>query len=147
MCQLLFLLVLYIHVMACLWFFVVSIEKKWVPNQDFIYLSTTIFDENVSTQYWVSVYHAVLLFGVNEMASRTDFELFFSSFIMLFSAMVNANIFGTMAVLVQDLNKKTVKFSSQIDTATTAMSNMRLPFFLQSRVSEFLHFTQGTQDQ
>lgn len=53
------------------------------------------------------MYHSVMLFGVNEMAPRSTFELFFSSVIMLISAMVNANIFGTMAVLVIEMNKKT----------------------------------------
>ena len=47
--------------------------------------------------------------------------------LMLISAMVNANIFGTMAVLVQQMNEKTVKFQEDIDTANTAMTNLKLP--------------------
>lgn len=56
------------------------------------------------------MYHSVMLFGVNEMAPRTDAEIAFSSAIMLVSAMVNANIFGTMAVLVSEMNKKVAEF-------------------------------------
>jgi hypothetical protein len=46
---------------------------------------------------------------------------------MLISAMMNASIFGNMAVLVQQMNEKTVKFQEDIDTANTAMNNLKLP--------------------
>ena len=46
------------------------------------------------------IYHSVMLFGVNEMTPRLTIELAFISVVALISAMVNANIFGLMAVLV-----------------------------------------------
>ena len=51
-----------------------------------------------------------MLFGVNEMASKTEFELIFSTMVMLISAMVSAIIFSQMAVLILDMNRKQVKF-------------------------------------
>jgi len=51
-----------------------------------------------------------MLFGVNEMTPRSTFECSFVSYTMLFSAMVNANIFGLMAVLVVEMNKTSVAF-------------------------------------
>lgn len=94
---------------------------------DFIYYKTELYTEIIWKKYWNSMYHAVMLFGGNEMAPRSTFEIYFASAVMLFSAMVNANIFGQMAVLVQDMNKKTSKFQEQFDTANTAMKNLRLP--------------------
>ena len=97
----------------------VSIEENWVPTMDYIFASTELFGQSIFWKYCNSVYHSVMLFGVNEMASRTALVLSLSSFIMLFSAMINANIFGQMAVLIDDLNKKSVKFQQQQDTANT----------------------------
>ena len=114
---------------------------------DFIYGETILYDSANSYKYLNSMYHSVMLFGVNEMASRTTFELAISSLIMLFSAMVNANIFGAMAVMVQQMNKKTVEFQEKIDISNTAMKNMKLPAFLQRAVSDYLLQTQNTQDQ
>ena len=108
----------------------VSIEENWVPTMDYIFASTELFGQSIFWKYWNSVYHSVMLFGVNEMASRTALVLSLSSFIMLFSAMINANIFGQMAVLIDDLNKKSVKFQQQQDTANTG-KNIFKPKLIQ----------------
>ena len=56
------------------------------------------------------MYHAVLMLGGNEMGPRTQTELAFVAFIMLAGAIINANIFGEMAVLVQMISRKSAKF-------------------------------------
>ena len=106
----LLLLGLYIHVMACAWFYVVSIEEKWVPNQDFIYYETQLYESSTSTKYWTSVYHAVHIFAVDEMAASTDTELLFATLGMLISSVLTANIFGVIAILLLDLNAPTARF-------------------------------------
>lgn len=145
--HLLFNLLLYIHCLACIWWLVVLYEKTWIPNMDFIFYSTTIYDESLIHRYCSAMYHSVMLFGVNEMASRTTFVLYCSCFIMLFSAMVNANIIGQVAVLIGDISKKSVKFQQQQDTANTAMDNMQIPGHTRKKVREYLLNTQATQDQ
>ena len=108
--KLIFFLIIYIHCLACLFYYVVSVEKEWIPNLDFIYGETELFSKEIEIRYWTSMYHAVLMFGVNEVVPRTTFEIAFVSFVMLVSSMVNANIFGIMAVLVSELNRKSVHF-------------------------------------
>ena len=56
------------------------------------------------------IYYSVMLFGINECAPRIVLSMLTISCLMLISAMVNANIFGTMAVLVSEMNKKSVEF-------------------------------------
>lgn len=53
-------------------------------------------------------------------------------------AIINANIFGNMALIISDLNRKSSEFQSQIDTANTAMKNMKLPTEIQTRVISYL---------
>jgi CRP-like cAMP-binding protein len=145
--QLLFNLLLFIHLQACIWWLVVTVEENWVPTMDYIFYSTELYNEGLMLQYWSSMYHSVMLFGVNEMASRTQFVLISSSFIMLFSAMVNANMIGQVAVLIGDMSKKTMKFQQQQDTSNTAMQNMLIPGSTRWKVREYLLNTQSTQDQ
>jgi hypothetical protein len=46
------------------------------------------------------------MLGGNEIGPRTNFELGFVAYIMLAGAIINANIFGEMAVLVTMINRK-----------------------------------------
>ena len=41
--------------------------------------------------------------------------------------MINANIFGNLAVLLSQMYHKQTLFQHKIDTANTAMKNMKLP--------------------
>lgn len=42
---LVFAMMLYIHLMACIWYLTVSQEEKWIPNMDFIwYPEPQIYD-------------------------------------------------------------------------------------------------------
>lgn len=46
------------------------------------------------------LYYAVMAFGRNDVAPRTNMELIFMSFTMVLSAMFQAFIFGTISELV-----------------------------------------------
>lgn len=71
-----------------------------------------------------------------------DVQIFFVVFSNTVGAIINANILGNMAVLIQDLNKKNDAFQKKLDRVNTAMQNIRLPADLQSRVVGFLQYTQ-----
>ena len=82
--KLCFFLVLYVHVIACLWFYLVRQRLEWIPPLDFMWF--TIYSEYGSSsfgdavdlynaplfhKYWVSVYHSVLMLTGNEVGPRT----------------------------------------------------------------------------
>jgi hypothetical protein len=50
------------------------------------------------------------MLGGNEMAPRTNLEILMICLILIFCAIVNANIFGEMAVLVQMASRKSAMF-------------------------------------
>lgn len=52
----------------------------------------------------------------------------------IIAAMINANILGTIAVIIQTMNRRASRFQEQIDIANTAMKNMKLPEDLQRKV-------------
>ena len=54
------------------------------------------------TQYYLMfLYNSVLFLGGNEMGPRNDIELISSSLILITMAIVNAAIFGAMAVEIE----------------------------------------------
>jgi hypothetical protein len=75
-------------------------EKKWVPAVDFIYAETKIFQEEFPKQYLSMCYHAIMVFGLNEVAPVQQTEILVVIMLMIVSAILNAYIFGEMAVLV-----------------------------------------------
>ena len=77
----------------------------------------------------VSLYCAVLALGGNEMGPRTDIEIVLMLLILLGCAILNANIFGEMTVLVQVGSRKSSQFQEQVDVANTAMKNINLPSY------------------
>jgi len=97
---------LYIHVLGCWWFYLVAPTKDWVPNMDFIIINYPepaefeLYYAEPFRKYWKSFYTGIYIFGVGEICAVSTFQLIFAASCMLFSAMVNANILGNMAVLV-----------------------------------------------
>ena len=74
---------------------------------DFPLSSTEIFTADITSQYITSFYYAVLLLTGNEMGPRTNLEAAVTSMIILVGYLLNANIFGEVAVLVQTIKRKT----------------------------------------
>ena len=73
----------------------------------------------------MSIYHAVLMLGGNDIGPRGEFQLFFVTIMLLLAAIINANIFGNMAVLIQALNRKVANFQEKMEYASETMKNMK----------------------
>ena len=58
--------------------------------------------------------------------------------------MINAIIFGNMAVLLQGMNRKASIFQEKLDTANTAMVNMKISEHLQDKVQSYIMQTEST---
>ena len=49
-----------------------------------------------------------------------------------------------MAVLLQGINRKAAQFQEKLDTANTAMKNMKIPEAIQYKVQNYILSTQRT---
>ena len=63
---------------------------------------------------------------------------------ILFGAIINANIFGNMAVLISAINRKHALFQQKLDTANTAMKNMKITSKLHGKVQNYIMSTEST---
>ncbi|CAI2368538.1 unnamed protein product [Moneuplotes crassus] len=144
--KLIFFLIMYIHCIGCLWFFIAKQNETWMPPLDYVWVETHIYTENAFHQYCNSLYHAMLMLGGNDIGPRGSFQLAFITSLLFAGAIINANIFGNIAVLLQQLNRKATKFQEKVENANAAMKNLSIPSKIQFEVQRYLDYTQSTSD-
>lgn len=108
--QLIATLILFLHIMGCIFYFITRQKKVWVPPLDYILGGTNLYTAPLAHQYWIGYYHVTCLFGINEILPYTTTEFAFSGFMMLTSAIILANSFGQIALLVAQLSEKHEKY-------------------------------------
>ena len=105
------ILLLYIHVIACFWYYIININKEWIPPFQFIDSTNNIlFLAETDTQYATVFYYMVACMGGNEMGPRNSVECVVIVFFMLMAAIINANLFGEMAFLATVISKKSTAY-------------------------------------
>ena len=145
--KLFFFLSIYFHILGCLWFYMVNIQKKWIPPLDTIYPTTTFYQQGIWYKYWMAVYHAVLIETANDIAPRIEtIQVVFWTLMILIGAVVNAYIFGMIIFLVAAMNNKSNAFIQKLDTWNNAMRNLKIPKEIQTDVIGYLIYTEGLLD-
>lgn len=141
--KLIFFLVMFLHCQAWTWYFIVTYDKVWMPPLDYVWVGTKFYEEDALYQYASSAYHSVLMLTGNDLGARNTVQLFFIAGAVTAGAIVNANIFGELAVILSSLNRKATLFQAKLDIANTAMKNLSLPEKLQVRVTGFLTYSKA----
>ena len=101
-----FLLMFYFHLCACAWFYEASYYQIWIPPLDFNNISTDVFVGEMFLKYVTCLHYAVLLLTGNESGPRTELEIIMSLVFILAGAIITAQIFGEMTVLVQIIQRR-----------------------------------------
>lgn len=108
------MLVLYIHCVGCLWFYAAnfeeSIEEAWIPPTQIAYGENNFWEMNSFEQYVISFYHSVLMLTGNDIYPHGQLLTILASLGGIAGALVNANIFGNIAIIVETLNRNATKF-------------------------------------
>ena len=65
---------------------------------------------DIYRKYWVLFYNAVILLSGNELAPRTNLELFCIITILILDLVISGNIFGNVSYLVEMSNRKSSLF-------------------------------------
>ena len=145
-----FQMFLYIHVMACLWYYIVSKNESWIPNMDFIWFGTPhvydVYYSDIGRSYLISLYIGFYLFGVGEVCPREQLEIVVAIPILIFSSIANGLIIGNMALYISELNKKNAAFQEKMDTVNTAMKTLTLSSDLRREVTEYFITTNSTSE-
>lgn len=101
------LMIIYLHYWACIWHILVTWnEDDWMPPLDYVWVKTDFYDSPIFYRYILSLYHAVLVITGNDIGPRGNDQLFYCTLGVLLGAIINANIFGELAVLLVAMNRK-----------------------------------------
>lgn len=145
--KLFFFILLYLHLLACVWYYIVKENEEWIPPLDYVFIVTDVYDRSKYYQYFMSLYHAVLMLGGNDIGPRGNFQLIFVSVILMLGAVITSIIFGNMSVMLQSLNRKSTAFQEKLENANEAMKNLKISDEIREEVEYFLSFTQNALDQ
>ena len=113
----------------------------WVPPYDYFDGTESFWskveNKDVTFVYTVCLYYSVLVVGGNELGPKETVELVYIVAINLVGAIVNAYIFGELAVLIAQFDRKAGRYQHVFDTANTAMSNIGLPDDLKEDIRTY----------
>lgn len=125
-----FLIILYIHILACVWYgFGEQItDTEWIPGQPLQIGKPNFFtDYDMPYRFFVSFYTSVLALNGNDIYPvEVPLQYIVGSVYLLMGALMQAYMFGNLAVMVQQLNRKSQSFQEKLDLANTSMRNMLL---------------------
>lgn len=127
--KMVFFLVIYIHFFACIWFLIVKKDKKWIslihaPTDDFYQLYS--FD-SITNQYLVCIHSAVLSTLGSDILPRDFIQTIMAACGLFFGAIINANIFGELAVIMASIGHHEKEFQKKYASANTVMIQLNLP--------------------
>lgn len=125
--RLIFFLVIYLHLIACLWYFLVRIDNEWMPPLDYVWVKTDFYELSIPMKYYLSLYHSVLMLTGNDIGPRGAYQVLFVAIAISMGAIINAQLFGELALIVSAMNMKNTRFQEKLDVANAAMKNIKLP--------------------
>ena len=73
------------------------------PEADF-------YNDPLIHRYFIAIYYAVLILTGNDVTPVGTFQIAFIACFITIGAIINASIFGNMALVISDLNKKSAEF-------------------------------------
>ena len=108
--QIIFFLIMYIHIIACVWFLIVQTDEVWIAPLEGIDPNNDLYNSTTTHKYLISVYYSILLLTCNDITPLGQWKIFFCTSAVTIGAIINANIFGNMALIIQNLNVKNTEF-------------------------------------
>ena len=141
--KLVFFLVMYLHCAGCAWYYIVIVDKEWIPPLDYVFVTTDFYEEQLDFRYFSSIYHSVLMLTGNDIGPRGVGQYIFVISALTAGAIINANIFGELAVILASLNRKATAFQGKLDTANGAMKHLGLDEKLQVQITGFLTYSKS----
>lgn len=146
--QLVLLIVIYIHCTGCLWFLLVKQDALWVPPLDSFDLGPSFYEQDQSflNLYLMSIYYAVILLVGKDIVPVGRQQVLFTVVALMLGSLLNANIFGNIAVIVSEIKLKGSLHQDVIDTSNTAMRGIKMNADLNSRMVTYIKRNLGMAD-
>lgn len=140
-------LFMYLHFAACIWYMIIDYEKTWIPPYDYksgFDIQGEFYEAETHQKYLASIYYQLIIVFGTDVGPRSDFQLIWTTFMSLMGAVIQATMFGELAVLVFEINKDTIILHKKIDQVNTYMKKLGLKDDLQEEVLKYIKKNQYT---
>ena len=106
--NIIFILFIYIHFTGCLIYSIMGENQMWQPAQHLYYYGEeeSFYDRSFLDKYFISIYNAILIISGSDILPKESFHFIVGSALYIVGALMVAHIFGTFAVITQELYKK-----------------------------------------
>ncbi len=128
------------HWVACLWFFIGDVavisDESWLTN-------ASLENARVMTQYMKSLYWSITTLttvGYGDITPTNDLEIAFTLVIMFLGVSMYAFIIGNVASLISNLDSNQGRFREKLDQIQAYMRERRIPSILQQQVRDYYQY-------
>lgn len=80
----------------------------------------------------------MILMTGNDIGPRSTLQIIVGALGLFLGAVINANIFGELAVLITSLSSKNNDFQNKMTQVNTTIANLKLPKELTDRIRDFV---------
>ena len=144
--KLIFYLIVYIHLQACVWFYFTKLDETWFPIIDLIKSEFEFYHHGAVFTYCHSVWHSVSILNGDDLIPATAAQAIVASFLVFIGEFVHAHILGTISVVLTTMNRRANKFQETIEFATSTMKTIKLDPKVHTQVVEYLTLRQDEMD-
>jgi len=135
--ELLFLLVLCVHCIACGWFALVRYRETWIPPKDVDYLGKEPFYTGTETEQYTLVFlYAVLTLVGNDLLPTfsSSLEVMMAALTILMGCIIVGTVIGQFSLVLEEFNQKERKKREEQDMLQQVMRTLKVPEDIQHRV-------------
>ena len=128
------------HWVACLWFFIGETTK--ISNESWL-TSASLENARTTTQYMKSLYWSITTLttvGYGDITPTNDLEIAFTLVIMFLGVSMYAFIIGNVASLIANLDANQGRFREKLDQIQAYMRERRIPSPLQQQVRDYYQY-------
>ena len=89
--KVIFFLLMYLHFVGCIWYFIINLDKEWIPASDFVdgwESKGRFFDNDDIFKYTVSFFNSCLFIFGSESGGRNDLQITFTICMNLAGAVI-----------------------------------------------------------
>ena len=108
-------LVIYLHSYTCMWWWLALSTKTWMPPMDTAFgVDFSIYKKGFLRKYLVSLLYAVQVCLGSDNFPTNTVETAVAAIGLFVGGLINANIFGELAMIFSELDRNTKAFQSKI---------------------------------
>jgi hypothetical protein len=89
----------------------------------------------------------MLILSGNDIGPRSTTHLLLITLLLFVGAIINASIFGNIAVILQQLNVKAAKLQEKIECANSTMKSLKIDDDLKKAINKYLVYTHSNLEQ